>query len=134
MFSQKRQLNELPREEALRRLASVPIGRIVFTIGGLPTIWPVVHVLDDDDVVVRTQLEATTFATDGAVVAYEADVIDLETRTGWSTSIAGVASVVEDPAELERFEDLIKPMSDQPVTYVIRIKTDEVRGYEVVEE
>jgi|SoiMethySBSTD1v2_1073268.scaffolds.fasta_scaffold2248195_1 pyridoxamine 5'-phosphate oxidase-like protein len=133
-MSQKRQLNELPREEALRRLASVPIGRIVFTIGGLPTIWPVVHVLDDDDVVVRTQLEATTFATDGAVVAYEADVIDLETRTGWSTSIAGVASVVEDPAELERFEDLIKPMSDQPVTYVIRIKTDEVRGYEVVEE
>ncbi|HKE69011.1 MAG TPA: pyridoxamine 5'-phosphate oxidase family protein [Nocardioidaceae bacterium] len=133
-MSQKRQLNELPREEALRRLASVPIGRIVFTIGGLPTIRPVVHVLDDDDVVVRTQLEATTYATNGAVVAYEADVIDLETRTGWSTSIAGVASVVEDPAELERFEDLIKPMSDQPVTYVLRIKTDEVSGYEVVEE
>lgn len=133
-MTQKRHLNELPREEALRRLASVPIGRIVFTIGGLPTIRPVVHVLDDDDVVVRTQLEATTFATDGAVVAYEADVIDLNTRTGWSTSIAGVASVVEDPEELARFEDLIKPMSDQPVTYLLRIKTDEVSGYEVVEE
>ena len=134
MFSQKRQLHELPRDEALRRVASVPLGRIVFTLGGLPTIRPVVHIIDDGDVVVRTQLDTTTFASDGAVVAYAADVIDLKTRTGWGVSIAGVASLVSDPAELERFESMLEPLSDQPVTYVLRIKTDVVSGYEVVEE
>ena len=134
MSTPKRQLNELPRDEALERVASVPLGRIVFTLGGLPTVRPVVHVIDDGDVVVRTQLDTTTFASDGAVVAYEADVIDLKTRTGWGVSIAGVASLVEDPVEIERFEGMLQPLTVQPMTYVLRIKTDVVSGYEVVEE
>jgi|GEM_PF-6555183 Pyridoxamine 5'-phosphate oxidase len=44
------------RDEALRRLASVSVGRLVFTIAGLPAIRPVNHLVDDGAVVVRSDL------------------------------------------------------------------------------
>lgn len=132
MSTPGRRLEELPRDEAIELLSSVSMGRIGFTIGGLPTIRPVNHVVDGDDIVIRTHLESTMSACDGAVVAYETDRLDRRTRTGWSVIVTGVASVVDNPLEIERFENLVHPWIDQPVTYLLRIKSDVVDGLKLV--
>lgn len=132
MSTPGRRLEELPRDEAIELLSSVSMGRIGFTIGGLPTIRPVNHVVDGDDIVIRTHLESTMSACDGAVVAYETDRLDRRTRTGWSVIVTGVASVVDNPLEIDRFERLVHPWIDQPVTYLLRIKSDVVDGLKLV--
>lgn len=132
MSTPGRRLEELPRDEAIELLSSVSMGRIGFTIGGLPTIRPVNHVVDGDDIVIRTHLESTMSACDGAVVAYETDRLDRRTRTGWSVIVTGVASVVDNPLEIDRFESLVHPWIDQPVTYLLRIKSDVVDGLKLV--
>jgi hypothetical protein len=49
-------LKQLRRDEALRLLGSISIGRIVSTMGGLPTVPPVNHVVDIGDVVIRARV------------------------------------------------------------------------------
>jgi nitroimidazol reductase NimA-like FMN-containing flavoprotein (pyridoxamine 5'-phosphate oxidase superfamily) len=132
MSTPGRRLEELPRDEAIELLSSVSMGRIGFTTGGLPTIRPVNHVVDGDDIVIRTHLESTMSACDGAVVAYETDRLDRRTRTGWSVIVTGVASVMDNPLEIDRFENLVHPWIDQPVTYLLRIKSDVVDSLKLV--
>ena len=49
-----RLLTELTRGQSLRLLAGVRFGRIVFTHRALPAIRPVNHLLDGEDIVIRT--------------------------------------------------------------------------------
>jgi hypothetical protein len=55
MDNTPRRLTELTRAQAMRLLASVPLGRIVFTHHALPAIRPVNHVIDGDDIIIRIQ-------------------------------------------------------------------------------
>jgi hypothetical protein len=125
-------LTNLSRQECLRLLGSVPLGRIVFTLGALPAIRPVNHALVDDDIVIRTQLGSSIGAgarRGGVVVAYEADDIDLSGHTGWSVVVTGIAELVRDPGELARYADTPVPWVDQPTDCVIRIRPELVNGY-----
>ncbi|MFE1794001.1 pyridoxamine 5'-phosphate oxidase family protein, partial [Streptomyces sp. NPDC059525] len=83
-------MRELDRAEALRLLATVSLGRIVFTHRALPAVRPVNHLVDGEDVVIRihgggalASLSAPADAP-GVVVAYEADAMDPDTHLGWS--------------------------------------------------
>lgn len=49
---------ELAGTVALRLLGSVSLGRIVFTRHALPTVRPVNHALDGDDIVIRRRISA----------------------------------------------------------------------------
>jgi len=86
-----RLLTELTRGQSLRLLASIRFGRIVFTHRALPAIRPVNHVLDGEDIVIRTHpgaaIVADTGSASGVVVAYEADAIDPGTGLGWSVIV-----------------------------------------------
>lgn len=95
---------ELDRQECLRLLAQVPIGRIVYTDGALPAVLPVNFSLDHDfSVLLRTAAAShLARAVDNAVVAFEADQFDLAARTGWSVIVTGRATLVTDPREYER--------------------------------
>lgn len=128
-----RRLRDLDQDESLRRLAAVPVGRVVFTWRALPAIRPVNHVVDGDDVIIRTHLGAALLAAGeaGMVVGYEADDLDPDTRTGWSVVVVGAARLV-DPAEAGRYEDLLRPWVDTPMDQVIRIRCEIVSGYELV--
>lgn len=81
--------------ECLRLLSSVPLGRLVYTYGGLPAIRLVNFVVDDDTLVFSTgpgdKLRA---AERGDVVAFEADDVDLERHLGWTVTAVGHLSVV----------------------------------------
>jgi nitroimidazol reductase NimA-like FMN-containing flavoprotein (pyridoxamine 5'-phosphate oxidase superfamily) len=98
----------LSREESLNLLASVPVGRIVYTDRALPAILPVNFALDSDETVVfRTGAGSKlAAATREAVVAFEADSFDTAAKSGWSVVAVGRSRLVEDSDEIERLSRL----------------------------
>ncbi|MFJ3921786.1 pyridoxamine 5'-phosphate oxidase family protein [Streptomyces sp. NPDC090022] len=126
---------ELAAEEAWELLGSVRLGRIVFTRHALPAVRPVDHLLDAGDIIIRPDDGATLTALmgvqegAGVVVAYEADTIDPETHAGWSVVATGYASAVTDPAELERYEHVLRSWGDGTFSGAIRITPGLVTGF-----
>lgn len=96
-----RELVALDRCECLRLLATGVVGRVVYTEAALPAALPVNYLLDGEEIVFRTG-DGGKFAaaTRNTVIAFEADEIDLRTRTGWSVLGVGRAYEVIDPARL----------------------------------
>ena len=88
-------LQIVSKADCVRLLRSVPLGRLVYTYGGLPAIRLVNFVLDDDTIVFSTgpgdKLRA---AERGDVVAFEADEVDHERHVGWTVTAIGHLSVV----------------------------------------
>ncbi|MFF5585089.1 pyridoxamine 5'-phosphate oxidase family protein [Streptomyces hygroscopicus] len=124
----------LDRQECLRRLAKVPVGRVVYTRQALPAVLPVNFSLDaNSSVLLRTSAgSGLVHAIDGVVVAFEADDFDAAARSGWSVVVTGRAAVVTDPAELERLSR-VGPRS-WVVTrddVLVRVESEMVTGREV---
>jgi uncharacterized protein len=93
----------LPAGECLRRLRSVPVGRIAYTKNALPAVEPVKFALEGRHIVIRTDPGcALATALHHTVVAFEADDVDCEHRRGWSVTIVGNAHEVVDPREISR--------------------------------
>lgn len=130
-----RDLKELTPAESLRRLAGVPLGRVVFTRHALPAIRPVNHVVADGQIVIRSG-PGTVFGADlaasEAVVAFEADELDVAERLGWSVVVTGRARLVDDPREVTRFLGLLDPWVSGDQEQVIRIRPEIVTGFELV--
>ncbi len=96
-------LEMLSRDECLRLLALTTLGRVGFTQGALPTVLPVAFRMDGERILVRTVRGGTLAgALRNAVVAFEVDDVDPVRHSGWSVSVTGVATEVEDlaPADL----------------------------------
>src|SRR4051794_29731150 len=124
----------LDREECLRLLAKVPVGRVVYTRHALPAVLPVNFSLDTDtSVLLRTSPGSDLVrAIDGAVVAFEADEFDAATRSGWSVVVTGRATLVTDPALHERLSRT-GPSSWMPWqdAVLVRIDSEVVTGREL---
>jgi nitroimidazol reductase NimA-like FMN-containing flavoprotein (pyridoxamine 5'-phosphate oxidase superfamily) len=127
-------LSTIPPDRCLALLGSVPFGRVVFTDRALPAIRPVNHIVDGASVIIRSSLGSgiRAAAGKGLVVAYEADAIDPDTRTGWSVVVTGMAQVVADADDIARYERLLDPWVDGRMDCVIRIPADLVSGYQLV--
>ncbi len=98
---------ELPRDECLALLPTVAFGRLVFTEGALPALLTVNFVLDSAGVVLRTtQGSRICRAANASVVAFQADAIDPEHRSGWTVTVVGQANVVTDPLFISRLAGL----------------------------
>jgi len=99
-------LETLTDRECLRLMASVPVGRIVYTVRAMPAVEPVNFVLDNGQVVFRTEPGSKlAAAVSHSVVAFQADQLDSVTHTGWSVTIVGTAQEVSDPAEVARLQE-----------------------------
>ncbi|MFF3448650.1 pyridoxamine 5'-phosphate oxidase family protein [Streptomyces sp. NPDC002667] len=124
-------MHRLDRQECLRLLAKVPVGRVVYTRQALPAVLPVNFCLDtDDSVLLRTSSDSELVrAIDGVVVAFEADEFDAESRSGWSVVVTGRAGLVTDPAEHERLTQA-GPTSWMPLRRAVflRIESEMVTG------
>jgi Pyridoxamine 5'-phosphate oxidase len=121
--------------EAMRLLARVDYGRVVFTLNALPAIRPVNHLVDEGRVIIRTRLTSSISAAvrsaDGVVVAYEADSFDARTRVGWSVVVTGRARTVTDPEQVLRYEQLLDPWVNYADT-VIAIEPGIVTGFRIL--
>jgi nitroimidazol reductase NimA-like FMN-containing flavoprotein (pyridoxamine 5'-phosphate oxidase superfamily) len=124
----------LDRQECMRLLAKVPVGRVVYTRQALPAVLPINFSLDtNSSVVLRTSPQSDLVrAIDGVVVAFEADEFDAETRSGWSVVVTGRAAVVTDPGENERLSQA-GPVSWMPLRdpVFVRIESEMVTGREL---
>jgi uncharacterized protein len=126
---------ELERQECLRRLAKVPVGRIVHTRQALPAVLPVNFCLDGDGAVLLCTSAASELvrAVDGAVVAFEVDEVDPVAHSGWSVVVTGSAGVVTDPAEHERLlRTGPRSWAPSPEEVFVRIAPELVTGRELI--
>jgi uncharacterized protein len=105
MYPNGSALKQLTREECLRLMALVPVGRLVYTHQALPAVELVNFVLDNGDIIIRTEQSGTLAAiTRGAVVAFEADSLDADRHIGWSVTVIGQSQEITDPDEIGRLE------------------------------
>ena len=120
--------------ECLRLLRSIPLGRLVYTYGGLPAIRLVNFVIDDDTIVFSTgQGEKLQAAERGDVVAFEADDVDSERHIGWTITAVGHLSVVTaaEAAALRRTLPLHSwlPIDDP---HLVRLGIESIDGRRLV--
>jgi uncharacterized protein len=98
-------LERLSPDECMRLMSSVPVGRIVYTRQALPAVELVNFALVDGDIIIKTKAEGKlAAATRGAIVAFEADIVDTDGQAGWSVAIVGQARAVTDVEEISRLE------------------------------
>ena len=133
-MSQNDAFRAIDRQDCLRLLAKVPVGRVVYTRHALPAVLPINFSLDtDSSVLLSTSPDSDLVrAIDGVVVAFEADEFDAATRSGWSVVVTGRATVVTDPAEHDRLSET-GPTSWMPLqeAVFVRIESEMVTGREL---
>ena len=124
------ELETLNRRQCLDLLQGVRVGRLVFTEDALPAVQPVNFRLSHDDVVIRVaggpKLAA---ATDCQVVAFQADELDADLRTGWSVTVVGHAEHITNIDDLlEVSGTFIQPWVEGRRDQFIRIRTEKLTG------
>jgi CBS domain-containing protein len=133
----RRGLVVLGLDECLRRLASTPVGRLAFVVGGGPIVLPVSHGLDGMNVVFRTTWGSKLqIAQAGGEVAFEVDGFDSATRTGWSVLVRGKASTVYEAQDVQRYDTLgVRPwagLETNEDAVWIRVRAEEISGREIL--
>ena len=139
-ITRPRQSIELTEGECWGLLASVSIGRVVFTQRAMPAIRPVNHFVDGRTIIIRTHLGAAIAARasdgrsepQGSVVCYEADDLDPVRHTGWSVIATGMARLVTDPAEAARYANAIEPWIAGDLNQVVAIEPQFITGIRLV--
>jgi nitroimidazol reductase NimA-like FMN-containing flavoprotein (pyridoxamine 5'-phosphate oxidase superfamily) len=126
-------LRTLPAGECLRRLKSVPVGRIAYTKNALPAVEPVKFALDGRHIIIRIDPgSALSTALHHTVVAFEADNMDLENHRGWSVTIVGNAREVIEPSEIARLRALgLESWAAADDDYFVQILPGIVTGQEL---
>ncbi len=123
-------LENLSREECLRLVGQVPVGRIVYTRQALPAVELVNFALHGGDIIIRTDASGKlAAATRGAVVAFEADSVNTAAHAAWSVTIVGYSEAVTDAAEVRRLEQVgLVPWAPGKRDHFIRISPTIVNG------
>ncbi|MDT7700130.1 MAG: hypothetical protein QOJ30_2455 [Pseudonocardiales bacterium] len=123
-------LVDLDRSQCLDLLRGTVIGRVVFTDSALPAAQPVTYLLDGEEIVFRTgQGTKLAAAARNAVIAFEVDDLDVDTRTGWSVLGVGRSYEVTEP---RRWADLAarmpEPWIPASVAHVIAVPLSRLSG------
>ncbi len=119
-------LEVLSRQDCLDLLASVAIGRLVFTDRALPAVQPVAFALHDGGVVVRLAEGSPALAAGDGIVAFEIDNLAHDLREGWTVTVVGHAHEVRDREWLGRLAELRLPSRGEGVTDRYLVITIEV--------
>ncbi|MGE2715028.1 pyridoxamine 5'-phosphate oxidase family protein [Mycolicibacterium litorale] len=129
-MSKGQQLDVLNRRQCLDLLEQVRVGRLVFTEDGLPAVQPVNFRMRRDDVVIRVAGGAKLAAANqNSVVAFEADELDPDLRTGWSVTIVGTAHPITDIDELVDVSGtFLQPWVEGRRDHFIRIEAQKMTG------
>ncbi|OBB37315.1 MULTISPECIES: pyridoxamine 5'-phosphate oxidase family protein [unclassified Mycobacterium] len=123
-------LEELNRRRCLDLLQRVRVGRLVFTDEGVPAVHPVNFRLWRDDVVVRVaEGPKLIAATSNQLVAFEADELDPDLRTGWSVVVVGRAEELTDVQDLvEVSGTFVQPWVEGRRDHFVRIRSEKITG------
>lgn len=115
-------LEVLSRVEAIALLETQEVGRLVYTRRALPAVMPVNFAVRAGGILIWTGAASPLGqALRGAVVAFQVDELDRATRSGWSVTVTGTATLVTDEIELARAR------VDGPVPWAPGIKDHLIR-------
>ena len=129
MYSDGSAQTQLPRGECLKLMASVPVGRVIYTRRALPAVELVNFAFYDGDIVLRTDPSGKLAAARGAVVAFEADCLDLKNQIGWSVTAIGPSRAVTDPEEIARLQAIgLSSWAPRSRDHFIRISPEILNG------
>ena len=120
----------LSREASMRLLEGVPVGRVVVSEHALPVAFPVNFAILDGDILFRTSTGSKLgAAVHKAVLAFQADSIDADLRSGWTVLVQGWGSLITRPDELLR-AGALELHSWTPGTggHLVRIHSEMVSG------
>jgi uncharacterized protein len=93
--------------DCLRLMASVPVGRVIYTRQALPAVELVNFAVEGGDIVIRTSPGGKlAAAARDAIVAFETDRVDTARRSGWSVTAIGRSQEVTDPADIGRLRQI----------------------------
>ena len=107
MYSDGSALEQLSRDECLRLMGSVYLGRLIYTRRALPAVELVNFALDHGDIIIRTDSGGKlAVATQHSVVGFEADRLDADQQAGWSVTAIGQSQEVTDPAEIGQLQKI----------------------------
>ena len=126
----RQRLEPLGYRTCVELLTRSRLGRVIYTSGAMPAAQPVSYGMDGDDIIFSTDRgSALDLAVSGAVVAYEVDDIDFDTRDGWSVLAVGQAYRVTEMSRLADLDARI-PQSpwNGPLTTTIAIPIMQVTG------
>lgn len=123
MYSDGTALQQMPRNHCLTLMASVSVGRIIYTRRALPEVELVSFALDEGDIVIGTDRGGRlAIAARGAVVAFEADCLNTSWQSGWSVTAIGPCREVTDPAEVIRLQAMrLSSWAPRALDHFIRI-------------
>ncbi len=130
MYSDGSALTQLPRAECLKLMASVSVGRVIYTRRALPAVELVRFAFDEGDIVLRTDPSGKlAAAARGAVVAFETDWLDLDKQVGWRVTAIGPSRAVTDPDEIARLKAIgLSSWAPGAPAYFIRISPEILNG------
>jgi nitroimidazol reductase NimA-like FMN-containing flavoprotein (pyridoxamine 5'-phosphate oxidase superfamily) len=131
-----REIVELSRDECRTLLRRHQVGRVVFVDTRGPVALPVNYVLDHDDIVFRTEVWSSLFATPSTGnVSFEVDEIDEGNRLACSVLATGTVREVQDPAELRHVERLHpQPWTRGPRDHYLRLTVQVMTGRRLVSD
>jgi hypothetical protein len=110
-------------------MASVPVGRIIYTRQALPAVELVNFAIDNGDIIIKTDHGGKlAAATREAVVAFEADSLDTGHRAGWSVTAIGQSQEVIDPEEIGRLKQIGLSSWAPEREHFIRIRPGIING------
>ncbi|GAA0983004.1 hypothetical protein GCM10009555_053820 [Acrocarpospora macrocephala] len=122
----------LPREEALRLLEVVRLGRIVFVSRAVPAIRLVTHTLTDGRLVIGAAYDAelaSVLVRPGlSHVVYQTDRIDPATQLGWSITLTGRVALIQSSGELDQLTPRLHQWNGQPCDLVAWIHPELLTG------
>ena len=99
-------VRHLTADECLELLADQHVGRLAVIVGGRPEIFPINYVRDGESVVFRTNSGTKLSGATQGEVAFEVDLIDQRTASGWSVVVHGIAQEVTDVDRADLQEQL----------------------------
>ncbi len=120
----------MDRGESIRLLASAQVGRLIFTVGALPAVRVMNFATADGLIVLRTAADTTVARqVHDAIVAFEADDLDVATSSGWSVTVTGRATLVTEPGLTARYQSLpLVPWAPGQRDRFVTITTELVEG------
>jgi len=135
----QRVLVPLSEAESLELLASVGLGRLVYSSRYGPTALPVTYRIDAGSIVVGTwdpvlfdEDLRTGIAQADYEVAVEVDQIDVEAREGWFVLVRGAAHHLDTEAERAPFIDAgLEPWLEGIPAHFIRVIPTGIWGSDV---
>lgn len=124
-------LASLTADECRALIAPGGVGRVLFVEPGRgPVAIPVNYRMDGPDVVFRTGVRTgIAESIRQGPVSFDVDHLDEALSEGWSVLVTGTASVISDPAELDRAAALgVEPWAGGDRPLYVRLRVRQVTG------